>query len=283
MDFFISSRLENGHIIVEVTSPDAEQVVRYAYYLCERRQGAVEKRFYSEDTFCLFQLPKSGDYYVKVFARTWPNGPKGEPVTVRKLTDTISFHAPVSLSYEELEHADLCSRTGTTFNIVWNDVQFDFFIRYRPDSPQALILGTGDVGQHPRPYFSRISWAEELPYTTIYYSAPTSYREGCMLGWGYGTNDRWYLMDIAVLLCRILDNLNLKPSDTLFYGSSGGGFTSMLLASMFRSRATVINPQFMAESFNPRVVNALKAACLAESKTLLPERTAVLPTFLREN
>lgn len=282
MDFFVSSRLEDGHIIVEVTFPHAEPGAKYAYYLFETRRGIVEKKFYSEDLFCLFQLQKSGDYYVKVFVRTWPNGPKGEPVTVTKLTNTYVFYAPVSLSYEELAHTNLCSQTGVIYQILWNDVRFDFFIRYKPDSPQALILGTGAVGQHPRPYFSRISWAEELPYTTIYYSDPTSYREGCTLGWGYGTNKRWYLMDIAVLLYRILDNLNLKPSDTLFYGSSGGGFTSMVLASMFRSRATVINPQFIVENFWAKNVDALKAACLAKGETLLPERTAVLPTFLRE-
>ena len=101
----------------------------------------------------------------------------------------------------------------------------------------------------------------------------------CVLGWGYGTNDRWWLKDIAVLLQRILEKLNIRLEDTLFYGSSGGGFTAMLLASMFRSRASVINPQFIVENYHEAHVQLMKQACLKEGETLIPERTNALALF----
>ena len=68
---------------------------------------------------------------------------------------------------------------------------------------------------------------------------------------GTATNDRWYLEQIAVLLGRILEKLDIPISNTLFYGSSAGGYMSMCLAAMLRSRVTVINPQFIVENSAP--------------------------------
>ncbi|MBM6665312.1 heparinase II/III domain-containing protein [Flavonifractor plautii] len=293
MNFSSTISVKQGYIVVDVTAPEALPTTRYAYYLYETTQGVVEKRGYSKEASCLFQPPADGNYYVKVFVRSYSKELPNGQATTSKVTATVSIptglpatgpvYPTVKIDYEALEQIQFVPQKGTIYDILWDGVHFEFFVHYKPDSTQALILGTGDVGQHPRPYFARISWAREFPYTSIYYSDPTSYRKGCTLGWGYGTNDRWYLENIAVILMRILSKLNIKTEDTLFYGSSGGGFTSMMLASMFRSRATVINPQFIVENFWSKKVNALKDACLAEGETLLPERTAVLPTFLREN
>ena len=279
MEFSVASRLENSTIIAEVTAPEADENTQYAYYLYETQMGILEKRRYTTETSCSFHLTSPGYYYVKVFVRSWPEGKQGEYVQTSQKTKPVMLYPTKPVLYSQLEEEDFCSVDGTIYDILWDGVHFEFFIHYKPDSAQAVILGTGDVGQHPRPYFSRISWAKELPYTTIYYTDPTSYMPPCTIGWGYGTNDRWYLENIAVLLYQILKKLNISTSDTLFYGSSGGGYTSMLLASMFRSRATVINPQFIVENFWPNKVHALKSACLKKGEGLLPERLCVLSVF----
>ena len=283
MEFSVASRLENSTIIAEVTAPEADENTQYAYYLYETQQGIVEKRRYTTEMSCSFHLTSPGYYYVKVFVRSWPEGKQGEYVQTSQKTKPVMLYPTKPVLYSQLEEEDFCSVDGTIYDILWDGVHFEFFIHYKPDSAQAVILGTGDVGQHPRPYFSRISWAKELPYTTIYYTDPTSYMPPCTLGWGYGTNDRWYLENIAVLLYQILKKLNISTSDTLFYGSSGGGYTSMLLASMFRSRATVINPQYIPEKFVQRRVLALKSACLKKGEELLPERITAMAVFLKEN
>ena len=292
MNFSSTISVKQGYIVVDVTAPEAPPTTRYAYYLYETTQGVVEKRGYSKEASCLFQPPADGNYYVKVFVRSYSKELPNGQATTSKVTATVSIptglpatgpvYPTVKIDYEALEQIQFVPQKGTIYDILWDGVHFEFFVHYKPDSTQALILGTGDVGQHPRPYFARISWARELPYTSIYYSDPTSYRKGCTLGWGYGTNDRWYLENIAVILMRILSKLNIKTEDTLFYGSSGGGFTSMMLAAMFRSRASVINPQFFVENFWPKSVDALKSACLREGETLLPQRTDVLTAFHRE-
>lgn len=283
MEFSVASRLENSTIIAEVTAPEADENTQYAYYLYETQMGILEKRRYTTEMSCSFHLTSPGYYYVKVFVRSWPEGKQGEYVQTSQKTKPVMLYPTKPVLYSQLEEEDFCSVDGTIYDILWDGVHFEFFIHYKPDSAQAVILGTGDVGQHPRPYFSRISWAKELPYTTIYYTDPTSYMPPCTLGWGYGTNDRWYLENIAVLLYQILKKLNISTSDTLFYGSSGGGYTSMLLASMFRSRATVINPQYIPEKFVQRRVLDLKSACLKKGEELLPDRITAMAVFLNEN
>ena len=215
MEFSVASRLENSTIIAEVIAPEADENTQYAYYLYETQMGILEKRRYTTETSCSFQLTSPGYYYVKVFVRSWPDGKQGEYVQTSQKTKPVMLYPTKPVLYSQLEEEDFCSVDGTIYDILWDGVHFEFFIHYKPDSAQAVILGTGDVGQHPRPYFSRISWAKELPYTTIYYTDPTSYMPPCTLGWGYGTNDRWYLENIAVLLYQILMSAALYDTASL--------------------------------------------------------------------
>ena len=282
MEFTAVSRLERTTLTVEVTVPEVDQTTQYAYYLLEKTQGVLEKQFYLKENTFTFPLSDPGTYAVQVYVRHWPNGPDGNSVTTVKESNWIPFYPTKVVPYERLEEEDFRSTVGTTYDIVWDGVHYEFFIHYKPDCPQAVIFGTGDVGPYQRPYFARISWAGDLPCTAIYYSDPTSYLPPCTLGWGYGTNDRWALKDISALLRKILDKLHIPTDNTLFYGSSGGGYTSMLLAAMLRSRATVINPQFIIEKFYPAHIARLKQVCLKEGETLLPERLHTATFFQQE-
>lgn len=225
---------------------------------------------------------------MKVFVRAPSSDPNGGydistartgKVSVPGKNTTPSIYPTISLRYEELDDLVIPPRKSMIYNIAWDGVHYEFLIHHKPESTQALVLGTGAVGEHPRPYFARNSWAAEFPCTAIYYSDPTSYIGECHLGWGYGTNQRWYLEDIAILTLRILRKLKIQPEDTLLYGSSGGGFTSMLLAAMFRSRATVINPQFFIENYRKLPVGQMKAVCLKAGETLIPQRSSISAMF----
>ena len=284
MEFSVVSRLENGAIIAEVTAPEADKTTQYAYYLYEKTQGVLEKRRYTGETVCSFQPPSSGQYYVRAFVRSWPDGLQKDPVTVAKNSNTVTYYFRKSIPYERLRAERFRSTESTIYDILWNGVHFEFCIHYKPESTRAVILGTGDVGGAKfRPHFDRISWAKELPGTAIYYFDPTVYLGESTLGWGYGTNDRWYLEDMAYLLHTILTKLGISAENTLFYGSSAGGYMSMCLAAMLGSRATVINPQFIVENFWPRLVERFKQSCLKEGEHLLPERTHAASVFQNEN
>ena len=212
---------------------------------------------------------------------------QGEHTTTSKSSNIIQYYRTKSISYEELDTENFRSTEDVIYDILWDGVHFEFFIHYKPDSAYAVIFGNGGLNRTkknttPMPFFHRISWASRIPGTAIYYFDPTLYLGDLLAGYGYGTNDRWYLKQIAVLIDRILNKLNIPLTNTLFYGSSVGGFTSICLAAMLHSRATVINPRLNAEKTASRVVESLKENCLKEGETLLSERTNVMSVFQNE-
>lgn len=280
MNFTSNIHLDHRTLQVEVTVLDYTGKVEYAYYLYEKKRGLLVKHMYTSDNIYSFQLTESGTYYIRTFVR-WKEAGSFKYSILSQNTDELSFryYNIKTVPYEALEQESFQSQEGTLYDILWDGVHYEVYIRNHPTSPNAIILGSGAVGRRIKPNMHRFSWAPELPGTAIYYNDPTSYIDSCKLGWGYGTNQRWSLEDIAILLCRILRKLNIKPENTLFYGSSGGGFTSMLLAAMFHSRATVINPQFIVENYKALAVKILKQVCLKEGEQLIPQRTHVVDFF----
>ena len=290
MEFTAISRLDKGKLVVEINAPEADETTQYAYYLCEQSRGVLVKRMYISKSTFSFDLPDSGQYFVRAYVRHWPNGKEADPVITAQYTNKVTFYPTKSLTYEQLEGERFLSPNGMIYDILWNGVHYEFYIFNRPNSSSAVIFGSGALRPAQLPHFNRISWSTSIQETTIFYSDPTLYRfdpsgqsEEFVAGWGYGTNDRWYLEEIAVLLTKILDRLNIPTSNTLFYGSSAGGFMSMVLAAMLRSRATVINPQFTIENYVKRSVDLMKRVCLKKGESLLPERTHVSAVFAQQS
>ncbi|MEB9981050.1 glycosyltransferase family A protein, partial [Bacillus cereus] len=90
----------------------------------------------------------------------------------------------------------------------------------------------------------------------IYYNDPTLYHGEISLGWGQGELDRFYLQDIANILKLLLIKLQVDSKNVLFYGSSGGGFMSLILAGFVKgSTALVNNPQTNLMKWIPVPVN----------------------------
>lgn len=187
------------------------------------------------------------------------------------------------IKYEELEREKIPFLMPILYEIDWNGVTYEILINHKARCKRAVVFGTGAiVKDKPLPVFSRAAWMHQMSYTGIWYFDPTVYLGDLALGWGYGTNQRWYLKDIAHLLQIILRKLKIKSDNTLFFGSSGGGFTSILLASMFQSRATAINPQLSVQDYFAGSVQQLEAVVLKPDERLLQERTSVA-TFIKEN
>lgn len=187
------------------------------------------------------------------------------------------------IKYEELEQEKLNFLIPILYEIDWDGVKYEILVNCKRRSKKAVIFGTGAIlKDKPLPVFSRASWMRHMSYNGIWYFDPTVYLGDLVLGWGYGTNDRWYLQDIAKLVEIFLRKMKVSNDNTLFFGSSGGGFTSILLASMFRSRATAINPQLDVTQYFAGSVEQLQQDVLKDGESLIPMRTNA-SVFIREN
>lgn len=177
------------------------------------------------------------------------------------------------LTYKEFLQMDLSEPMPVLYEIFWEGVKYEILVNRVADCRYAGVFGTGAITKEVElPVFSRASWRNEMPFTGIWYFDPTVYLGSLMLGWGYGTKERWYLQEIGQLVQHILAVLGIPASQTLFYGSSGGGFTSIMLAAMLKGRATAVNPQLYVPDYWSGHIEALKRVATEPGGELIQER-----------
>lgn len=157
----------------------------------------------------------------------------------------IEEYPKVTILYKELDGFCFTSTQPFILTVEWDGVKFDFLIRLKERSSHLLILGSGagDMLKERRvPYFQRNSWINDFEDSVIYYNDPTLYiSEELLLGWGQGKSDRFYLKDIAAILEKLIEKTQIPKRNVIFYGSSGGGFMSMLLAGYIKESAALVN------------------------------------------
>ncbi|RAP47423.1 MAG: hypothetical protein BZ135_02270 [Methanosphaera sp. rholeuAM6] len=129
-------------------------------------------------------------------------------------------------------------------------VEHEFVLNIKDNSDKLLVIGAGFIAKDKietfrnRPVFSRISW--KFTQSTLYYNDSTRKIDNVDLrgGWGIGTLDDWYLEDIAEIVKIIADkiyeyNANNRYKNLMFYGSSMGGFMSIILATLVKNSVAI--------------------------------------------
>ena len=291
MEFTVTCKFRHGKIVAEINAPEANEHTKYAYYLYDSNGKVLIKQGYINHNIFEFEPEVTGIYYVKGFVK-YKNSLENEYNKKSKSSDKITYYKTKRILFEELDKEDFKPKEPTIYDILWNDVHFEFLINHKEESNKAVIWGTGVVNKKVTtsiPIFSRATWMNNINYTSIYYFDPTLYvNDEITLGWGYGTNDNWYLEKIAYLINYILDKQNIDRKNILFYGSSGGGFIAIMLATMFHSKCAVVNPQFIVENYIEKgnttiTIERLRKYCLKENENLLPERINVVELMKKEN
>jgi len=131
-----------------------------------------------------------------------------------------------------------------------NNVKYEFLITFNDFSKKLLIIGSGalpsndNTHDRSRPLFNRHSW--DFHESTIFYNDPTLYIDDELLGpWCIGTINDWYLQNIAKIIEEIAKNRGIENKNLLFFGSSAGGFTSLLLSILIKDSYSLAEiPQF---------------------------------------
>lgn len=150
----------------------------------------------------------------------------------------------INISYEQLEGIYFNMEEPFLLSVEWQGINYEFIIRMKLQSKKLIILGSGASEKQSPPIFQRYTWIKDFEESVIFYNDPTLYLGEISLGWGQGTIERYYLKDIAIILEKIIRKINILKENVLLYGSSGGGFMSLILAGYLRGTfALVNNPQ----------------------------------------
>jgi len=175
----------------------------------------------------------------------------------------LNKYENIHTTFEKIDEINLTSRTPFILTVNWDNVKYEFLIRANSSSNELLVFGSGayDPAKMKPPIFQRHSWTEHFDSNMIYYNDPTLYLGQMSLGWGHGNDDTFFLEKIAKVIEKLMIKMSVNAEDTLFYGSSGGGFMSMILAGYIKgSKALVNNPQTIIPNYYQTHVNRLLEA-----------------------
>jgi len=141
----------------------------------------------------------------------------------------------------------------------------DFYIKIhlKKESENLVIFSNGayDPSKSNLPAFMRSSWHEDFNASCIFIDDKTIHNNKLRIGWGVGTKDRHYIKDYLEISKLFSELLGVSNKNIIYFGSSAGGFMSLLLASHHRgSIAVVNNPQTYVNRYNPISVKKLYSA-----------------------
>ena len=164
---------------------------------------------------------------------------------MKQLVDEI-----ITCGLEEIKNLNFPrdKQFGLIVNI--NNIKFEFLLNIKSNTNKLLVFAPGardpssTIEDRNRPIFHRWSW--EFEESTIHFNDPTTYlSHGLLGGWGIGTMSDWYLIHIANIITEIINNISISRNNVIFYGSSLGGFISIMLSILIKNTKSIAEiPQF---------------------------------------
>jgi hypothetical protein len=141
--------------------------------------------------------------------------------------------------------SDFALRTGRyIYHIKGEGLPIFLFAKITGPSNPLIVFGQGMVvrDQIALPRFQRMDWADSFSENVIILSDPTLHLgDDVTLGWLLGTHDNYITPKIAEAVKRARDQLKLADQNILFYGTSAGGFGSLMLSTHFENAAVFVN------------------------------------------
>lgn len=162
----------------------------------------------------------------------------------------------IEINFKDLTDLKLKFDKKVGLIIHWDNVKYEFLLNIKSNNDKLLVLGSGALGQkefdRTRPYLERHSW--QFKQSTIHYHDPTYYIDNKIgIGWGVGDENTWYLEKIAAILKILIKKININRKNILFYGSSAGGFTSLMLSTLIKGTMCLADiPQLYVHKYKSK-------------------------------
>ncbi|MDR1007900.1 MAG: hypothetical protein LBL65_04965 [Campylobacteraceae bacterium] len=218
----------------------------YAFYVIRNDEVIYRQTYTSQNSFEFMHDKILGRHRVKGYARS-KNGLTGRGLS----QDMFVFgqERPLeNISKDKLRDTYLLIKSG---NYSFHCLYFEGKV----NNLFVLLSGAIDRNKRKPPYFTRWKWRDKFPGHIICISDPTLLlNETIELGWYIGSEKYNATDDMAKLVKHIAKILGVPNERIISYGSSGGGFGALMLASKIDgSLAVAINPQTNVLSHYQRV------------------------------
>lgn len=152
------------------------------------------------------------------------------------------------IDYDELENYNIIEDKVYILEINKDEVKYEYLINRRKENDKLIVFNNGAIagGRVKYPVFQRHSWIPELKTSAILCMDPTLYINDLSAGWGIGKNENYYLEKSALILKQIIEKMHIELSNTVIYGTSAGGFLSIMMGIYLKGAIVVAdNSQFI--------------------------------------
>ena len=191
--------------------------------------------------------------------------------------------------YEDLKNYIVKSDIPYILCVKYNQVKYEYLIHKRSNNDKLIIFNNGAIagGNVKYPIFQRYSWDSILKTSSIFCMDPTMYVADLAAGWGVGKNDDYYLENSSIILKSIVDKMNISLNNTVIYGTSAGGFLSIMMGIYLKGAKVVAdNAQFGISNWAfISAVDAVIEYCFNHVSLALkyPERFSVVDAFKKNS
>lgn len=191
------------------------------------------------------------------------------------------------IDFYDLEDYKLKDNLLYILEVKKDNVKYEYLINRKLDNDKLIVFNNGAIagGNVKDPIFQRHSWASVLKTSSIFCMDPTLYVNDLSVGWGVGKNDNYYLENSSLILKSIIEKMNIKLEDTVIYGTSAGGFLSIIMG-VYLKGAKVVADNTQLDISNWAFISAVNYVleyCFDNIATSLkyPERFNVVEAFMK--
>jgi hypothetical protein len=208
----------------------------YAFYVVRNDEVIYRQMYTSKNSFEYTHNKISGKYQIIGYARS-KDGLVGIEYS-RNMFVSGQKCSLENISKNKLKDTYLLVKSG----------HYSFYCLYfegKTDNLFVLLSGAIDRDKMNPPFFTRWAWRDKFPGHVLCISDPTLLaNETINLGWYIGSEEHNATNDMAELVKHIAKILDIPNKRIISYGSSGGGFGALMLASKIEgSLAVAINAQ----------------------------------------
>lgn len=171
-----------------------------------------------------------------------------------KKTIQCKYHFASNKDYPLLFGEDFILKVDIGWTIV------SLYLNLKESSDKILVCGPSAIDTYTvkPPFFHRWSWANRFGYSTVIISDPTLETGKFNIGWFLGKKNEYLLTKCSNIINKIISQLGIERNSTIFYGSSAGGFSSLMMASYFKGANVIVqNPQIDVRRYHGEFYSAL--------------------------
>lgn len=193
------------------------------------------------------------------------------------------------IDYYDLENYKIRENLLYILEVKKDNVKYEYLINRKTDNDKLIVFNNRAIagGNVKTPVFQRHSWANMIKTSAVFCMDPTLYVNDLSIGWGVGKNEDYYLENSSLILKTIIQKMNIKLEDTVIYGTSAGGFLSIIMG-IYLKGAKVVADNTQLDVSNWAFISAVDYVmeyCFDNIGTSLkyPERFNVVEAFIKHN